>query len=176
MEDTYSFTSGNVVCRIENTEVSRGTCGWNRVVWTHPSLMYHNEEKSKPTWNHWLVLRHTISKSWSDQIQGKHSGTHVCGGKRYTKRVHLPVRDFQSFKRIVEDLYPHIQWQKQQLETNCFKSCDYASKQTKKWKLYTFMPPIAEPIKTPHLDLSNSAITSPVTPPSSNAFLPAVRR
>lgn len=37
------------------------------------------------------------------------------------------------------------------------------------------MPPIAEPIKTPHLDLSNSAITSSVTPPSANAFLPAVR-
>lgn len=38
------------------------------------------------------------------------------------------------------------------------------------------MPPNPEPIKTPHLDLSNSFMTSSVIPPSAKAFLPAVSR
>ncbi|GER36103.1 alpha/beta-Hydrolases superfamily protein [Striga asiatica] len=37
----------------------------------------------------------------------------------------------------------------------------------------TFIPPIAEPINTPHLLLSNSSITSSVIPASAKAFLPA---
>ena len=36
------------------------------------------------------------------------------------------------------------------------------------------MPPIAEPMRTPHLVLSNSFLSSSVSPPCSNAFFPAV--
>jgi hypothetical protein len=38
-EVTYSFPSSDVVCSIEDTEVTGGTGSGNRIVWPHPSLL-----------------------------------------------------------------------------------------------------------------------------------------
>jgi hypothetical protein len=40
----------------------------------------------------------------------------------------------------------------------------------------TCIPPIADPMRTPHFDLSKSFMTSSVIPASITAFFPAVRR
>jgi len=48
--------------------------------------------------------------------------------------------------------------------------------QTKQDMRHTCIPPIADPMSTPHLVLSNSFMTSSVSPPSVRAFFPAVSK